>query len=31
MAYKFYHKVSSQSDFTDKGEVESQEMKKDEE
>lgn len=31
MAYKFYHKVSSQSDFTDNGEVESQEMKKDEE
>lgn len=30
MAYKFYHKVSSQSDFTDNGEVESQE-KKDEE
>ena len=31
MAYKFYHKVSSRSDFTDNGEVESQEMKKDEE
>lgn len=31
MAYKFYHKVSSQSDFTDNEEVESQEMKKDEE
>ena len=30
MAYKFYHKVSSQSDFTDNGKVESQE-KEDEE